>query len=81
MLFFKQSLPARANEMRKRCPCEHHSDSEAYGITPPISTAQPTEKDLKLSEQLTDTLKDFDVFESAEESELRCVPVLASFWL
>ncbi len=39
-----------------------------YGITQPISTAPPTEKDSMLTEQLISTLKASHFFELEEES-------------
>lgn len=42
-----------------------------FGITEPISTAPPTEKDIKLNAALEKTLRDYNLFESAEESRKR----------
>jgi poly(A) polymerase len=46
-------------------------DDEAYGITPPISKSLPTEADLRQSKELEDTLRQYGMFESPEESEKR----------
>jgi len=43
------------------------------GVTLPISTAQPTESELKLTEDLLQTLKDFGLFESEQEAQKRFV--------
>lgn len=51
-----------------------HRDDEAYGITPPISVAKPTEADLRQSKELEETLRQYGMFESPEESEKRYVP-------
>eukprot|EP00122_Pirum_gemmata_P015428 Pgem_evm1s14418 len=40
-----------------------------YGITGAISTAEPTDHDLKLSTDLFKTLEDFGLFESKEEAQ------------
>ncbi|EFA75017.1 polyA polymerase [Heterostelium album PN500] len=39
-----------------------------YGVTVPISFSNPTPADLKLSTELEDTLKSFNLFETPEES-------------
>ncbi|KAG2201059.1 hypothetical protein INT47_010811 [Mucor saturninus] len=44
-----------------------------FGVTPPISSAPPTEKELKLTESLVQTLKDFGLFESEQEAQKRVV--------
>ncbi|KAI8081825.1 Poly(A) polymerase central domain-containing protein [Gilbertella persicaria] len=44
-----------------------------YGVTPPISTALPTERELELTEDLLQTLKDFGLFESEQEAQKRVV--------
>jgi poly(A) polymerase Pap1 len=46
-------------------------DDEAYGITPPISKSLPTEADLRQSKELEETLRQYGMFESPEESEKR----------
>lgn len=43
------------------------------GVMLPISTAQPTESELKLTEDLLQTLKDFGLFESEQEAQKRLV--------
>ncbi|OAD07430.1 hypothetical protein MUCCIDRAFT_137037 [Mucor lusitanicus CBS 277.49] len=43
------------------------------GVTLPISTAPPTESELKLTEDLLQTLKDFGLFESEQEAQKRIV--------
>ncbi|KAL9539544.1 hypothetical protein MBANPS3_010198 [Mucor bainieri] len=43
------------------------------GVTPPISTAPPTESELKLTEDLLQTLKDYGLFESEQEAQKRIV--------
>lgn len=42
-----------------------------YGMTPPISTAQPTVKEIQATERLVTTLKELGLFESEEESRKR----------
>lgn len=42
-----------------------------FGVTPPISSAPSTEKELKLTESLVQTLKDFGLFESEQEAQKR----------
>lgn len=49
-----------------------------WGITPPVSTAFPTDKDLALSEALLAELKEQKSFESTEDTNKR-VAVLATF--
>lgn len=44
-----------------------------WGVTNPISEAQPTEADLKLNDQLVDYLKTKNSFETPEGSEKRYV--------
>lgn len=48
------------------------------GVTLPISTAPPTESELKLTEDLLQTLKDFGLFESEQEAQKRFV--IAAFF-
>lgn len=43
------------------------------GVTNPISTLPPTESELKLTEDLLQTLKDFGLFESEQEAQKRFV--------
>jgi poly(A) polymerase len=42
-----------------------------WGITAPISAAQPSPADLKLNDQLVDELKRQNIFESTEGSDTR----------
>ncbi|KAJ3137769.1 polynucleotide adenylyltransferase [Geranomyces variabilis] len=42
-----------------------------WGVTPSISTAEPTQKELEVTDQLVQTLKDLGLFESEEESRKR----------
>ncbi|KAI8906641.1 Poly(A) polymerase central domain-containing protein [Powellomyces hirtus] len=42
-----------------------------FGVTPPISTAEPTQKEHDATEGLVQTLKDLGLFESDEESRKR----------
>ncbi|XP_063934190.1 poly(A) polymerase type 3-like [Zophobas morio] len=42
-----------------------------HGITGPISLLKPNDYDLRLSSELEEALKDFGLFESKEEAELR----------
>ncbi|KAI7899221.1 Poly(A) polymerase central domain-containing protein [Cokeromyces recurvatus] len=44
-----------------------------YGITPPISTDPPTEQQLKLTDELIQTLRDYGLFESEQEAQKRVV--------
>ena len=44
---------------------------QQYGLTPPISTASPTEKEVELNSQLISELKRQGSFESAQETALR----------
>jgi poly(A) polymerase len=46
-------------------------NTQQYGITPPLSTKPPTERDLKLTDDLMDTLKKHGLFESEEEAQRR----------
>lgn len=41
------------------------------GVTPPITLAFPTEHELKLTEDLLQTLKDYGLFESEQEAQKR----------
>lgn len=41
------------------------------GVTPPISTELPTQNELKLTEDLLKTLKDYGLFESEQEAQKR----------
>lgn len=41
------------------------------GVTAPISLTLPTEHELKLSDDLLQTLKDFGLFESEQEAQKR----------
>lgn len=42
-----------------------------FGVTPPISSTPPTEHELKLTEDLVKTLKEFGLFESEQEAQKR----------
>jgi len=42
-----------------------------WGVTAPISTQQPSSADLKLNDELVEELKQQNVFESPEGSEMR----------
>ncbi|CEG74468.1 Putative Poly(A) polymerase [Rhizopus microsporus] len=42
-----------------------------YGVTAPISTDPPTEHELKLTEDLLETLKSYGLFESEQEAQKR----------
>lgn len=44
---------------------------QTLGVTPPISTAMPTPNELKLTEDLLQTLKDYGLFESEQEAQKR----------
>lgn len=50
---------------------ENDKEYKTYGVTPPISKAPPTEKELKYTESLIETLKSFGLFESEEEARKR----------
>jgi poly(A) polymerase len=50
-----------------------------YGVTPPIATDPPTEKELELTEDLLQTLKDFGLFESEQEAQKRSLFTLSVF--
>ena len=41
------------------------------GMTPPLLIADPSPRDLELSERLEQTLRDHDLFESDEEAQTR----------
>ncbi|KAI8370131.1 Poly(A) polymerase central domain-containing protein [Choanephora cucurbitarum] len=43
------------------------------GVTSPISTSPPTEKELQLTEDLLQTLKDYGLFENEQEAQKRVV--------
>ncbi|KAI9364170.1 Poly(A) polymerase central domain-containing protein [Pilaira anomala] len=43
------------------------------GVTPPISTTGPTEKELQLTKDLVKTLEDYGLFESEQEAQKRVV--------
>uniref|UniRef100_A0A8C1AAZ9 polynucleotide adenylyltransferase n=1 Tax=Cyprinus carpio carpio TaxID=630221 RepID=A0A8C1AAZ9_CYPCA len=61
-----------ADESRKRFPPIEYQSQQTpkhYGITSPISLAQPKEADLVLTQKLIETLRPFGVFE--EELELQ----------
>ena len=54
------------------------SATRQWGITPPVSTSFPTDKELALSEALVAELKEQKNFESTEDTNKR-VAVLATF--
>jgi poly(A) polymerase len=45
--------------------------AQRFGVTDPISLAPPTPKDEKLTKHLEQVLKQFNLFESSEESQKR----------
>lgn len=45
--------------------------AKCLGVTSPISLAQPTQSDLKLTKLLEETLRAMDMFESDEERHKR----------
>jgi poly(A) polymerase Pap1 len=45
--------------------------SKWYGITPPISSNEPEEKDLADTAKLIETLKKYNQYESSEEAHTR----------
>ncbi|KAI8976870.1 Poly(A) polymerase central domain-containing protein [Pilobolus umbonatus] len=47
--------------------------TRVFGVTPPISTAYPTESELKLTQDLLETLKEYGLFESEQEAQKRVV--------
>jgi poly(A) polymerase len=47
--------------------------TKQWGLTPPISSALPSERDLELNNQLLDELKRRNNFEAPEETEKRLV--------
>lgn len=47
------------------------ADKSTFGITSPISVAEPQESDLKASEELEECLRSFGLFESEQEMQLR----------
>lgn len=49
----------------------HNACSRQYGVTPPISTNLPTERDLEMTEDLVSTLTSSSFFETEKESEKR----------
>lgn len=42
-----------------------------WGVTPPISTAPPTKRELELTEDLLKTLHEYGLFESEQEAQKR----------
>jgi len=55
-------------------PINLTSDSSVtpqYGVSQPISTDQPTEREIKLTDQLNDCMNSFNLFESEEELQKR----------
>lgn len=44
-----------------------------YGVTPPITTLPPTEKEIERNQALIEELKKQNSFESPEETHKRCV--------
>lgn len=47
------------------------SGTKTYGVTPPISTAAPTEAEFSMNEKLIEELKREKSFESEAESQKR----------
>lgn len=47
--------------------------SSYFGVTPPISTSRPTQREEEITVTLIEELRRQGVFESAEESHLRYV--------
>ena len=45
--------------------------TKTYGITSPISLAEPTQKDRLLTQKLIETIEPYGVFESKEEMDHR----------
>ncbi len=54
---------------------EQTQEYKTYGVTPPISINPPTEKELKYTETLIETLKKFGLFESEEEARKRYISI------
>lgn len=56
-------------------PAKQHriisSQTKFLGVTPPVSVAAPEPRDLKLSQELVETLKEMGQYESETESEER----------
>ncbi|XP_065067733.1 poly(A) polymerase type 3-like [Rhopilema esculentum] len=52
---------------------ETSGTEKQYGITSPISLAEPKAKDITLDKQLEEALKSFDIFETQEEIQHRMV--------
>ncbi|KAI9011184.1 polymerase [Gaertneriomyces semiglobifer] len=47
------------------------AQSKTYGVTPPISTAEPTSREVDATQDLVTTLKDLGLFESDQEARKR----------
>ncbi|KAI9481721.1 MAG: Poly(A) polymerase central domain-containing protein [Benjaminiella poitrasii] len=52
---------------------QQQQQPQQYGITPPISTDPPTEQQLKLTDDLIQTLRDYGLFESEQEAQKRVI--------
>lgn len=51
---------------------QHSQQKQKYlGVTPPISTASPTTKEVEITDKLVEVLKSHGLFESEEESKKR----------
>ncbi len=48
-----------------------HMQKPSFGVTPPISTATPSQKDLHITQQLIETLTSLNQYEKPEEATLR----------
>ncbi|KAI9313302.1 Poly(A) polymerase central domain-containing protein, partial [Dichotomocladium elegans] len=44
-----------------------------WGVTPPVSTALPTDNDLRLSRDLVRTLHEYGLFETEQMAKMRCI--------
>jgi len=60
-----------SNDYDKSGENEATQEYKTYGVTPPISVNPPTEKELKYTETLIETLKKFGLFESEEDARKR----------
>jgi len=60
-----------SNDYEKSNENESTQEYKTYGVTPPISVSPPTEKELKYTETLIETLKKFGLFESEEDARKR----------
>lgn len=74
------------NNMAGNTGTDGNSSEKQYGITSPISLAEPKPKDWALNHQLEDVLKSFDIFETQDEIQHRMVVLgrlneLAKQWI